>query len=172
MFYFIACLDEYQYIILLLHVPPFLLQEIIETVKVMLVCVRILWMRLRTKSCINSIGMFTSTIMWYVAFAASEQQGNCPRDENRSFPPANKTNFHQQGRILHRVYLFVGCLTSQHHASGSQEWLCSDKCMCCHTEIEVAGQTFCITQSLYADFGLTQRWPCGARCLTGSGANF
>ena len=47
--------------------------------------------------------------------------------------------------------LFVGCLTSQQHASVSQGWICSDKC--CHTEIEVADPTFHLTQSQYTDTG-------------------
>ena len=34
--------------------------------------------------------------------------------------------------------LFVGCLTSQQHASVSLGRICSDNFMCCHTEIEVA----------------------------------
>ena len=37
--------------------------------------------------------------------------------------------------------LFVGCWTSPPHASVSQGRICSDKCTCCHTEIEVADQT-------------------------------
>ena len=52
-------------------------------------------------------------------------------------------------------WLFVGCLTSQQHASVSQEWICSDKFTCCHTEIEVADQTFHLTQSQYTDTGPT-----------------
>ena len=31
-------------------------------------------------------------------------------------------------------WMFVGCLTSQQHASVSQGWIYSDNCMCCHTE--------------------------------------
>ena len=53
------------------------------------------------------------------------------------------------------VCLFVGCLTSQQHASVSQGWICSDNFTCCHTEIEVADQTFYLTQSQYTDTGLT-----------------
>ena len=41
--------------------------------------------------------------------------------------------------------LFVGCLTSQQHASVSQGRVCSDNFTCCHTEIEVAEQTFHLT---------------------------
>ena len=51
--------------------------------------------------------------------------------------------------------LFVDCLTSQQHATVSQGRICSDKCTCCHTEIEVADQTFHLTQSQYADTGPT-----------------
>ena len=46
--------------------------------------------------------------------------------------------------------LFVGCLMSQQHASVSQGRICSDNCMCCQTEIEVADQTFYLTQTSYA----------------------
>ena len=47
--------------------------------------------------------------------------------------------------------LFVGCLTSQQHASVSQGRICSDNFACCHTEKEVAGQTFHLIQSHYTD---------------------
>ena len=49
----------------------------------------------------------------------------------------------------------VGCLTSQQHASVSQGRICSDSLTCCHTEIEVADQTFHLTQSQYTDTGPT-----------------
>ena len=48
-----------------------------------------------------------------------------------------------------------GCLTSQQHASVSQGRICSDNFTCCHTEIEVADQTFYLTQSQYTDTGPT-----------------
>ena len=51
--------------------------------------------------------------------------------------------------------LFVGCLTSQQHASVSQGRICSDNFTCCHTEIEAADQTFYLTQSQYTDTGPT-----------------
>ena len=51
--------------------------------------------------------------------------------------------------------LFVGCLTSYQHASVSQGRICSDNFTCCHTEIEVADQTFHLTQSQYTDTGTT-----------------
>ena len=49
---------------------------------------------------------------------------------------------------------FVGCLMSQLHASVSQGRICSDNFTCCHTEIEVADQTFYLNQSQYTD-----TWP-------------
>ena len=53
------------------------------------------------------------------------------------------------------VCLLVGCLTSQQHASVSQGRICSDNFTCCHTQIEVAEQTFHLTQSRYTDTGPT-----------------
>ena len=49
------------------------------------------------------------------------------------------------------VCLLVGCLTSQQYASVSQGRICSDNFTWCHTEIEVADQTFHLTQSQYTD---------------------
>ena len=49
----------------------------------------------------------------------------------------------------------AGCLTSQQHASVSQGRICSDNCTRCHNEIEVADQTFNLTQSRYTDTGPT-----------------
>ena len=37
--------------------------------------------------------------------------------------------------------LLVGCLTCQQHASVSQGRICSDKFICCHTEIDVQVHT-------------------------------
>ena len=53
------------------------------------------------------------------------------------------------------VCSLVGCFTSQQQASVSQGRICSYNCTCCHTEIEVADQTSCVTQSQYADTGST-----------------
>ena len=53
------------------------------------------------------------------------------------------------------VCLLVACLTSQQQASVSQGRICSDNFTCCHTEIEVADQTFYLTQSQYTDTGPT-----------------
>ena len=54
-----------------------------------------------------------------------------------------------------RFVCFVGCLTSQRHASASQGRICSDSCACCHTETEAADQTGCRIQALYTDIGQT-----------------
>ena len=53
------------------------------------------------------------------------------------------------------VCLFVGCLSSQQHASVSQGRICTDNFTCCHTEIEAADQTFHLTQWQYTDTGPT-----------------
>ena len=53
------------------------------------------------------------------------------------------------------VCWLIYCLTSQQHASVSQGRTCSDKLTCCHTETEVADQTFYLTQSQYTDTGPT-----------------
>ena len=63
-------------------------------------------------------------------------------------PVEDKVDKWHIGRI---VSLFIGCLTSQQHASVSQGWICSDNSTCCHTEIEVADQAFYLTQSQYTD---------------------
>ena len=64
-------------------------------------------------------------------------------------------NKHTHKKIITIVCLLVGCLTSQPQASVSQGWICSDNLTWCHTEIEVADQTFYLTQSQYTDTGPT-----------------
>ena len=54
----------------------------------------------------------------------------------------------RQGRV-------VGWLVNVPATCVSQRWICSDKRTYRHTEIEVADQTFYITQSQYTDNGLT-----------------
>ena len=53
--------------------------------------------------------------------------------------------------------MFVGWLLSvpTTRYSVSQGRICSDNFTCCHTEIEVANQTFYLTQSQYRDTGPT-----------------
>ena len=58
-------------------------------------------------------------------------------------------------RLSERNCLLAGCLTSQQQVSVSQGRICSDNFTCCHTEIEVADQTFYLTQSQYTDTGPT-----------------
>ena len=53
------------------------------------------------------------------------------------------------------VCWLLACLTSQQHACVFQGRICSDKFTCCHTVVEVADQTFYLTQSQYADTGPT-----------------
>ena len=64
--------------------------------------------------------------------------------------PQEVMSLDQVATIVFRQ-LFVGCLTSQQHASVSQAQICSDNFTCCHTEMEVADQTFHLTQSQYTD---------------------
>ena len=45
----------------------------------------------------------------------------------------------------------VACLTSLQHASVSQGRSCSDNCVCCLTEIEIADQIFYLTLSQCTD---------------------
>ena len=55
-------------------------------------------------------------------------------------------------RCSHKnICLLVACLTSQQSVSVSQGRIYSGHCTCCHTEIEVADQTFYLTQSQYTD---------------------
>ena len=73
------------------------------------------------------------------------------------------------------MLLFDGCLTSQQHASVSMGRICSDNFTCCHTAVEVADQTFQLTQSQYTDTGPTSPstdpitpgawwWMCSRQC--------
>ena len=55
----------------------------------------------------------------------------------------------------HIVLLLVGCITSQQQASVSHGRVCTDNFTCCHTEIQIADQTFYLTQSQYTDTGPT-----------------
>ena len=52
-------------------------------------------------------------------------------------------------------YWLLACLTSKQRASVSQGRICSINFTCCHTETEVADQTFCLVQSHYTDTGPT-----------------
>ena len=52
-------------------------------------------------------------------------------------------------------FCYVGCLTSQQHASVSQGRICSDEFTCCHTETEVTDPTFYLTLTQYTVTGPT-----------------
>ena len=84
------------------------------------------------------------------------------RQNEAEFLTRNYTErFNKMQQLLTRNYterdmfLFVGYLTSQQHASVSRGQICSDNFTCCHTEIEVADQTFHLTQSQYTDISPT-----------------
>ena len=63
-------------------------------------------------------------------------------DDRREEDGRRTDDIRMEGRI---ACLFVGCLTSQQHASVSQGRTCLDNFTCCHTEIEAADQTFHLT---------------------------
>ena len=68
-----------------------------------------------------------------------------------------ENSFHKTNMLISRnnmseaVCFFVGCLTSKQYASVPLGQICSDNFTCCHTETEVADQTFHPTQSQYTD---------------------
>ena len=81
--------------------------------------------------------------------------GQINKDRQRLCVKGNHKNVAIIMMIALKVCLLVGCLTSQQQASVSQGRICSDNLMSCHTEIEVADQTFYLTQSQYTDTGPT-----------------
>ena len=76
-------------------------------------------------------------------------------DEDGCGKDSSGCGWNGSGCRLGGVCWLVGCLTSQQHASVSQGRICSDNFTCRHTEIEVADQTFYLTQSHYSDTGPT-----------------
>ena len=62
------------------------------------------------------------------------------------------------------IVLSVGCLTFQQHDCVSHEWICLDTFLCCHTETEVADQTFYLTQSQCTDIGLSNTITSAYKC--------
>ena len=79
--------------------------------------------------------------------------GTHPGRQTTNTPAETELTDYKQTSPL--TCLLVGCLTSQQQASVSQGPICSDNFTCCHTEIEVADQTFYLTQSQYTDTGPT-----------------
>ena len=82
----------------------------------------------------------------------STENNNNNKAKKQNKTKTNKTRNKTGGREL---LLFVGCLMPQQHASVSRGRICSDKFTCCHTEIQVADQTFHLTRSQYTDTGST-----------------
>ena len=89
---------------------------------------------------------------------------NAPKLEYRNFARRRKLRYRVVSFVLSVLHLIffgteelvvVCCLTSQEHASVSQERICSDNFTCCHTETEVADQRFYLSQSRYTDTGPT-----------------
>ena len=65
-----------------------------------------------------------------------------------SLPMADGSNAEERH---HRFRWTTTSSTCQHSDSVTQGRICSDKCMCCHAEIEISDQTCCLTQSQYTD---------------------
>ena len=84
-------------------------------------------------------------------------QGETPVNrESLEMPPnINRSCLKVRLKTKPKVCLLVGCLASQQQVSVPQGRICSDNFTCCHTEIEVADQTFYLTQSQYTDTGPT-----------------
>ena len=80
------------------------------------------------------------------------RQTNRGKEEDTSRIQSND----RLGALAAKLLLLVGRLTSQQHVSVSQGRICSDNFTCCHTETEVAGQTFYLTQSRFSDTGADQ----------------
>ena len=57
------------------------------------------------------------------------------------------------------VVLLAGCRSPQQQAAASQGRISSDKCRCCHTEIQVADLACCFTLSPDTDIGPTGALP-------------
>ena len=95
-------------------------------------------------------------LKWYGHITQSSRTGQDYSTGNSSRRETKRQTEETMGRQHQRVVcLFVGCLSSQQHASVSQGRICTDNFTCCHTEIEAADQTFHLTQSQYTDTGPT-----------------
>ena len=91
-----------------------------------------------------------------------EQQLLCPvhniaREASKHTAPRYQGCTARRGDSRHvsetHCCLLVGCSTSQQHASIPAGRVCLESFTCCHSETEVADQTFCPTQSQYTDTG-------------------
>ena len=86
--------------------------------------------------CISRAALIVST--------ANAKKKKKPKWQNPKLCHKHSSTYHS---LL--VGCLLACLTFQQHASVSQGRICEDNCTCCHTEIEVADQTFHLTQSWY-----------------------
>ena len=93
----------------------------------------------------------------FVCFSKADCRGafSSFKEKNRREKQTQLVTEHDSRQTVPSELLFVGCLTSQQHAIVSQGRICSDNCTCCHTDIEVADQTFHLIQSQYTDTGPT-----------------
>ena len=82
---------------------------------------------------------------------ATRRKARAARRDGKTASQAEQRQREQCWAHRYCCCLFVGCLTSQQHARVSQGRICSGNFTCCHTEIEVADQTFHLTQSQYTD---------------------
>ena len=90
------------------------------------------------------------TVPCRIVFASPDDLVTCPYHFSlRLFTEVRRSPYTSDCKG--EVCLFVGCLTPQKQASVSQGRIFSDNFTCCHTEIEVADQTFYLTQSQYTD---------------------
>ena len=111
---------------------------------------------METKATLKVVGLF---VCWLVACLTSQQQASV--SQGRICLTSQQQASVSQGRICltsqQQASVSQGwiCLTSQQQASVSQGRICTDNFTCCHTEIEVADQTFYLTQSQYTDTGPT-----------------
>ena len=96
----------------------------------------------------------TCEYWWHCSTHLCKQRLPIPVDSVGQVPHNVPTGWAPLLSCKHNSWL-VACLTSQQHASVSQGRICSDNFTCCHTETEVADQTFYLTQLKYTNTGPT-----------------
>ena len=107
---------------------------------------------------LSSLPLLMMHIRYYHILKHTIAQHCCQR-EPQMYGHTSKPTTGNPGSDKLAERLFVGCLTSQQHASVSQGRMCTDNFTHYHTEIEVADQTFHLTQSQYIDTGPTSLSP-------------
>ena len=89
----------------------------------------------------------------------AQTAGKTPSDDQSSplhhATPTQTRESHRPHSKSAVVCLFVGCFTSQQHASVSQGRIRLDNFTGCHTETDIADPTFHLTQSQYTNTGPT-----------------